>query len=272
MSKHCTSCLVTREYPFFQPQVATTNESKLLQTCSICREKGRRSQKRSREASDLAPPKLPLFDFPPAIFPPANLPSHLPVSRLPLFADFPSHLLSTRRPPPGLLSLNLLPPDLLPFDFSPSDFSTPDFSPPDFSPPNIPRLDRLLPDHLPLDLLSELQKPNVPLLTPHVLLPGPFPCSNAHKHRVALAKLDANTIITGRRPREDGDINEPTLKRRRQIHEEKNPSQSIYQTELCPRCGILKLHEAFKMQKNGTRTKCCLECLAVCVPSYLGLQ
>lgn len=46
MLRCCSACAHTRKSVYFQPRVATTDENKLLQTCSICREK-----QRSRRAS-----------------------------------------------------------------------------------------------------------------------------------------------------------------------------------------------------------------------------
>ena len=44
MSRQCTICHITRELSFFQPRHATIDESLLLRTCSICRNRRRRTQ------------------------------------------------------------------------------------------------------------------------------------------------------------------------------------------------------------------------------------
>ncbi|MCJ1464529.1 hypothetical protein MMC07_003142 [Pseudocyphellaria aurata] len=56
MSSRCTSCLQTRELSFFQPRRLTTDESKILKTCSLCCDRARRfaqSRKNRSTATEL---------------------------------------------------------------------------------------------------------------------------------------------------------------------------------------------------------------------------
>lgn len=51
MSRRCTTCRQTRGVLFFQPSVATTDESRLLQTCSTCQDKNRRAREQHQRRS-----------------------------------------------------------------------------------------------------------------------------------------------------------------------------------------------------------------------------
>lgn len=69
MSRRCTACAHTLDFAFFQPRVPTTDENRLLQTCSGCREKDKnrrsnRLQQRRSALTELNPNNLAPINAP----------------------------------------------------------------------------------------------------------------------------------------------------------------------------------------------------------------
>lgn len=136
MSRRCTACSQTREISFFEKRVPTSDEVKLLRTCSRCREIKNRQQRLRRSApteldpDDLAPVNAPAEPMTPTTQRSRDDDDHLPAA----VRRCRNTLASLNIPPvnifPDLPPLDLPPPWLPLLDASPLDVPLPDVVPP----------------------------------------------------------------------------------------------------------------------------------------------